>query len=149
MVGLRVRNVREASKFYQSLGFSQVGEVPEDAGDGDDIVLSFLAYGRSMLLISAIEGLPYPDTARERSIRTGPRGLGVKVALTVQDLDAAYSTFKASGCEITTEPMEEFWGVRLFTALDPEGYEWQITQTIVEISPEEGAKAAKEAWGLG
>ena len=111
--------------------------------------MHFLAYGSSMLLVSAIEGPPYPDTERERAIKAGPRGLGVKIAFSVRDLDATYEVFKDWGCEITTEPMAEFWGVRLFTALDPAGYEWQITQTIEEMTPEQGAEAVKEAWSLG
>lgn len=145
MVGLRVSDAQEASDFYQSIGFKQVGTIPD--GDGNTLV-SFLAYGNSMLLVSAIEGPPYPDTERERNIKAGPRGLGVKIALSVPDLDTIYAFFKGRGCEITTEPMEEFWGVRLFTAVDPAGYEWQITQTIKEMTPEEGADAAKAAWSM-
>jgi uncharacterized glyoxalase superfamily protein PhnB len=147
-VGLRVTNVQEASDFYRSIGFKQIGTIPDDASDKNDILMSFLACGNSMLLVSAIEGPPYPDSQRERNIKAGPRGLGVKIALSVSDLDAICAVFKEKGCEITTEPMEEFWGVRLFTALDPAGYEWQITQTIEELTPGEGAEAAKRAWSL-
>jgi uncharacterized glyoxalase superfamily protein PhnB len=147
-VGLRVGNVKEASDFYQRIGFKQIGTIPDDPGAGTELLVSFLAYGTSMLLVSAIEGPPYPDSERERNLKAGPRGLGVKIALSVPDLEAIYALFKGEGCEITTEPMVEFWGVRLFTALDPDGYEWQITQTIEEITPEEGAEAAKRAWSL-
>ena len=148
MVGLRVSDVQEASDFYRSIGFKQVGTIPGEPAGDDNILMSFLAFGNSMLLVSALEGPPYPDTERERNIKVGPRGLGVKIALSVPDLDAIYALFKDRGCEITTEPMEEFWGVTLFTALDPAGYEWQITQTIKEMTPEEGANAAKQAWSL-
>lgn len=149
IVGIRVSNVRDASNFYQSIGFEQYGTIPDEPDSDGAILESFLAYdNRIMLIVGAIEGPPYPDTERERSIKAGPRGLGVKLGLSVPDLDVIYGVFKEMGCEITTEPMEEFWGVRLFTALDPAGYEWQITQTINEMTPEEGAAAAKAAWSL-
>lgn len=41
---------------------------------------------------------------------------------------ATFKPLKRSLCELTTEPIKDFWYVRRFTVLDPFGCKWQITQ---------------------
>jgi uncharacterized glyoxalase superfamily protein PhnB len=50
------------------------------------------------------------------------------------------------GCQITAEPVQEFWGDRTFSCLDPFGYEWQFTQTAKRMTFDQLAQAAKAAW---
>jgi uncharacterized glyoxalase superfamily protein PhnB len=37
------------------------------------------------------------------------------------------------------EPIDEFYGDRVFMFLDPDGYEWKVSQTIKQVSLEEVA----------
>jgi uncharacterized glyoxalase superfamily protein PhnB len=117
-VGLRVDDVPAAVEFYRGLGYELIGSVPNPEGE---IVLAILRRGDANLIVDALLGLPFPDTERERQIRRGPRGLGVVIGLEVGDLDAAYAYCAERGCAITCEPMDEAWGERLFTFIDPFG----------------------------
>jgi len=45
----------------------------------------------------------------------------------------------AAGLEVLLEPVEEFYGDRVFMFLGPNGYEWKISQTVKQVSPEEVA----------
>lgn len=143
MIGIRVHRVEEAIHFYQGIGFKEHMCIPDEDGN---LLMCILSYGSSVIEVGILEGLPNPDTERERNIKKGPRGLGVKIGLAVPDLDSIYEFFKERDCVITTEPMEEFWGDRLFTAIDPFDFEWQITQTVKEMTPDEQKEAGKKAW---
>lgn len=50
------------------------------------------------------------------------------------------------GCTITCEPMDEAWGQRVCTLVDPFGFEWEPTQQIVDPSLEEANRAVVERW---
>lgn len=143
MIGIRVHSVEEAIHFYQGIGFKKHMSIPDEHGK---LLMCILSYGSSVIEVGILEGLPNPDTERERNVKKGPRGLGVKIGLAVPDLDAIYEFFKERNCVITTEPMDEFWGDRLFTAIDPFDYEWQITQTVKEMTSYEQVEAGKKAW---
>ncbi len=56
--------------------------------------------------------------------------------------------FKETNCEVTTEPMDDFGEARLFTVIDPFGYEWQITQVVNVMTPNEQKEAGKKVWGI-
>jgi uncharacterized glyoxalase superfamily protein PhnB len=141
--GLRVANVPAAIRFYRGLGFEEVGTVPAPGGGP---VFAILKQGDSLLLVDALEGMPFPDTERERQLKHGPRGLGVVLGLAVDDLDATYRYCTTAGCTITCEPMEEAWGDRIFSCLDPFGYEWEFSHPIAELSADEGLAAVQAKW---
>lgn len=89
--------------------------------------------------------MPFPDTERERQVQSGPRGLGVALGLVVDDLDAVLRYCQASGCTITSEPMDAPWGDRVFEFVDPSGYLWEISQPWAD-APEYGFAATRETW---
>jgi uncharacterized glyoxalase superfamily protein PhnB len=142
-LGLRVGDVRAAIRFYGGLGFDEVGVVPDPDGEP---VLAILRQGTVHLIVDALVGLPFPDSERERRIQHGPRGLGVVIGLGVDDLEATYAYCTEAGCEITCEPMDEAWGVRLFSCLDPFGYEWELSVPISETRPADGLAAVRASW---
>jgi uncharacterized glyoxalase superfamily protein PhnB len=142
-LGLRVGDVPAAMKFYGGLGFEEVGVVPDPDGEP---VLAILQQDEVKLILDALIGMPFPDSERERQVQRGPRGLGVVIGLGVDDLDAAYAYCTEAGCEITCEPMDEAWGDRVFSCLDPFGYEWELTHPIAEMSPAEGTAAVRASW---
>ena len=133
---LGVKDIERASRFYQALGFQQFA-LPRADGQ---LTLAVLSYGSSTLLLGRLEELHYEHQARAKRIRRGPHGLGVTLTLLVPDLQTAYQAVKASGLEILLEPVEEFYGDRVFMFLDPDGYEWKIPQTVKQVNLEEVAK---------
>jgi len=142
-VSLRVADVRRAAEFYQQIGFKFVMAVPDE---GDGWLLCLLRYGSGSILLGALDHPQFPRTGRQARLRSGPRGLGVRIDLTVPDLAATYTACAAAGCRVTAEPVQEFWGDRSFSCLDPFGYEWQFTQTAERMTFEQLSQAAKAAW---
>ena len=134
---LGVKDIERASRFYQTLGFQQQFALPRADGQ---LTLAVLSYGSSTLLLGRLDELHYEHEARAKKIRKGPHGLGVTLTLLVPDLQTAYRAVKAAGLEILLEPVEEFYGDRVFMFLDPDGYEWKISQTVQQVSLEEVAR---------
>ncbi len=61
--------------------------------------------------------------------------------------DAAYQKAVEAGGESVSEPQDYFWGMRSCVIRDPFGYRWSLSQKIEDVSPEEIARRAKEAFG--
>jgi uncharacterized glyoxalase superfamily protein PhnB len=138
-VVLAVEDLERASLFYQKLGFQQ-----EMALQGDDgqLVHVTLRFGPNILLLGRLSVTHYTNEVRARAIGAGPRGLGVTLLIVVPDLQAVYDAVKGACLEILLEPVDEFYGDRVFMFLDPFGYEWKIAQTIQQMSPEEVIQAS-------
>jgi uncharacterized glyoxalase superfamily protein PhnB len=50
------------------------------------------------------------------------------------DVDAHCERARAAGARITQAPVDEFYGERIYRALDPEGHVWVFTQPIAQVS---------------
>ena len=92
------------------------------------------------MLLGRLDELHYEHAVRARKIRQGPHGLGVTLTLLVPNLQKVYRAVTKAGLEILLEPVTEFYGDRVFMFLDPDGYEWKISQTVKQISREEVAE---------
>jgi uncharacterized glyoxalase superfamily protein PhnB len=57
----------------------------------------------------------------------------------VPDLAPAYEAVRAAGRQVLLEPVDEFHGDRVFMFLDPDGYEWKISQPIAPVGEQEVA----------
>lgn len=126
-VVLAVPDVREAVAFYQKLGFHETFAVP---GPDGQVVHSELASGTSTLMLGPLDLFHYQGNRRTRDIQSGPRGLGATLMLPVEGVDAIAETLRNYGLQILLEPVDEYYGQRVFCFIDPFGYEWKLTQTI-------------------
>jgi uncharacterized glyoxalase superfamily protein PhnB len=142
-VGLRVGDVVAAADFYRGLGFGDVAAVP--GADGNPVMVLLQREG-AMLIIDALEGLPFTASLREEQVKVGPRGLGVAIGLGVDDLDASYAYCIGSSCDITSEPRVEPYGDRVFECIDPFGYLWEISQPVAEVAADDSVNALREVW---
>jgi uncharacterized glyoxalase superfamily protein PhnB len=134
-VVLGVRDIEKASRFYQkTLGFRQQLALPRADGQ---LTLAILNFGSSTLLLGRLDELHYEHRVRAGKIRKGPHGLGVTLNLLVPDLQRVYKAVKKAGAAILLEPVDEFYGDRVFMFLDADGYEWKISQTIRAVSFDE------------
>jgi uncharacterized glyoxalase superfamily protein PhnB len=57
----------------------------------------------------------------------------------VGDVDAHYARAQAEGATILSAPADQPWGLRTYSALDPEGHQWELAQLLLVVEP--------EAWG--
>jgi uncharacterized glyoxalase superfamily protein PhnB len=133
-VALAVEDVERASRFYQQLGFRETFTIP---GPGGGLAVAILSTGTSQLLLGPLDEPHYESEARAALIRTGPRGLGMTLMLLVEDLAAIYDLVREQGLPILLEPVDEYYGDRVFFFLDPFGFEWKIAQQIETLSEDE------------
>jgi uncharacterized glyoxalase superfamily protein PhnB len=129
--GLRVADVRAAAEFYEDIGFQYVMAVPDDNGDW---ILCLLRLGSVSVLLGPLDHSRFPRTSSEHRIWSDAREHGTKIDLTVPELLATHDACVRVGCEITLEPTQEVWGLRVFTCVDPFGYEWRFTQRKDRLS---------------
>ncbi len=78
-------------------------------------------------------GHPGPDY-RNPSHRGGATQL---VYVYVDDVDAHFEAARAAGAHILSEPADQFYGDRTYSAEDPEGHQWTFGRRVrdVELAP--------------
>jgi uncharacterized glyoxalase superfamily protein PhnB len=141
-VALRVDDVAAATALYEMLGFVQIGAVPDPNGR---VLMVILRRGPVQLLVDALEGIPFPDTVRERLTKSGPRGLGVVIGIEVADVDETARLCAAAGCMVTAGPESAPWGERYVEVEDPYGYSWKFFRVLSD-PPDDGLQAAADTW---
>ena len=68
------------------------------------------------------------------------------IGLVVEDLDAVLAYCKDAGCEIVSDPEDTPWGDRVFSCLDPFGFEWEISVPLGDAANEDAFDATRERW---
>jgi len=69
-----------------------------------------------------------------------PRRLGAvcqSLVVLVDDVEAHYTTARAAGATIIAAPEDKPWGLRQYTAEDPEGHRWEFSQHLRDVPPAE------------
>jgi PhnB protein len=64
-------------------------------------------------------------------------GTAVKLALMVDDVDAAVALASVAGATVVMPPSDQFYGHRSATVRDPFGHEWMFQKEIEKVTPEE------------
>jgi uncharacterized glyoxalase superfamily protein PhnB len=130
---IMVDDIREGIAFYQRLGFREekAFSVADDTGR---LVHAHLSRADSAIFLG-VPGVSYfADNPRSKRIenagRTG-RGLGVTFVLQSDDFDGVYSMVRNENLEILYEPLQEWYGDRVFLFVDPFGYEWKVSQAKI------------------
>jgi len=59
-----------------------------------------------------------------------PRGSGVVVTLTPEDVDRAHDALVKKGAEVIFPPRDAPWGVRMFMLKDPNGFLIEVSKPI-------------------
>lgn len=129
-LALMVHDIAKARRFYEKLGFSEMMAIQDE---NKNLAASILQMGTSNLILGPVDDPHYYSRARAKKVEKGPRGLGSVILINVPDLDKIYKMVKKEGLEILLEPMDEFYGDRIFMFLDEDGYEWKVHQPIKKI----------------
>jgi len=64
-------------------------------------------------------------------------GVHQSLYIYVDNVDAHFSHAKEAGAGKLTEPVDMFWGDRMYTAHDPEGHVWSFAQHVKDVAPED------------
>lgn len=73
-------------------------------------------------------------------------GSPVTVMIYVKDVDALFAKAQSLGAKPVMPPMDMFWGDRFGKFADPFGHLWAIATHIKDVTPEEMARGAQEAF---
>lgn len=60
-----------------------------------------------------------------------------QVHVYVDDVDAHHARARDAGATIAAEPEDQFYGAKMYRAIDPEGHRWIFSQPTEEVSDEE------------
>jgi PhnB protein len=70
-------------------------------------------------------------------------GVSVQLRVMVDDVDAHHAHAAAAGATIVTAPEDQFYGERVYRAVDPEGHRWVFAQTVEALTFDEVAERAR------
>jgi uncharacterized glyoxalase superfamily protein PhnB len=82
-------------------------------------------------------GMPYSSPADIEGKNTQSVHVQLK-----SGLDAHCERARSAGAKIVREPDDQFYGDRVYAAVDPEGHVWSFGQTIREVTREEAEQAS-------
>ena len=112
-------------------------------GPDGTVVHSELEFAEGLIFVGPSSA--YAESASPASLE-GRYSQGLYVY--VDDVDAHFARARAAGAAIDEEPVDRFFGDRVYRARDLEGHAWTFGQHVRDLSPEELAAAAK-AEGIG
>lgn len=97
-----------------------------------------LGFGDGALIVAdATHGRRPPDP---------DAGIAHSVMVRVDDVDAHCATARAAGARILSEPADQPFGERQYTAADLAGHHWTFTQSIDDLSPEQWGGTTVSPW---
>jgi len=128
------RDNRSAIAWLQrAFGF----EVHEVLTDGkDNIVHAEMSFGDGVIMI----GNEFVDWAKSPASIGGKNTQRLHVQVE-RDIDAHYERARAAGATIVMAPQDQFYGVRTYVAVDPDGHHWTFGQPVRQVSNEEMERA--------
>ena len=133
------KDSRKAIEFYKkAFGAIERHVTPLPGGEG--IMHAEIKIGDSIIMLGD-EG-PHCPAKSAQTLGGSPIGL----YLYVQDVDAAFRRAVGAGA-VTRMPVRDmFWGDRMGAVTDPFGYTWTLATRIKDLTPEEIAEGAEEAF---
>ena len=140
---LVIKGASEAIEFYKkAFGAEETWRSP--APDGERLMHAEIRIGGSVVFLCD----DFPEYCGG-SCRD-PKSLGnssVTVHRYVEDCDEAVKRAEAAGATVTMPPQDMFWGDRYAVVSDPFGHCWSFATHVKDVTPEEMAEAAQEAFG--
>lgn len=71
-----------------------------------------------------------PQSDRDAALNLLAKGLMSRLVFTTDDVDALHDKLSAAGAEITSEPVDQHYGVRDFGVRDPSGNQLRFNQPL-------------------
>jgi len=99
-----------------------------------------------MIMLSPVEYVRTQQTKDE--LAKNKLGVGVEFYIGLngtKNLDEFFTEIKAKGITVISEPKTEFWGDRIFTVRDPDGYALTFSEHVSDVTPEARAIAFETA----
>jgi PhnB protein len=138
---LTVRNGAQAIEWYKTL-FGAIEKMRMPFPDDPQKIAhaELLVYGRVLMLN---EENPQWGTQSPLSIKGSSP---VSVMIYVENVDVLFAKAQSLGAKPMMPPMDMFWGDRFGKFIDPFGHQWAIATHTKDMTHEEMAKGAEEAF---
>ena len=128
---LVVDGAAKALDFYAAVfGATERTRVP---GPGDTIVHAEIEIGDSVVIVE--DASPYTGTKAPPP--GGLDGSPVFLFIYVEDVDAVVERAVELGAALQRPPVDQFYGDRDASILDPFGHGWTVATHVEDVSPEE------------
>lgn len=135
---LVIQDAAKAIEFYKkAFGAEEICRMPGPGGHG--IMHAEIKIGNSMIMMCD----EFPNMCRS------PHTIGgspVTIHMYVTDADKVWKQAVDAGAEIIMPIADQFWGDRYGKLKDPFGHEWSIATHVEDLSPEQMAQKAAEAF---
>lgn len=128
---ITVRDPEKSLDFYQhAFGFKPS---PQPLRDGSGkIVHAEMSYRDAYLMMGAEGAMG--------STKKTPASSGIECPigpyLYCDDVDALFKQAVAAGAQSIMEPQEMFWGDRMCSVKDPDGYDWSFATNVADFDPD-------------
>jgi len=131
---LTVGDLKTAASFYtKAFGFTNRGMMK--GPDGKPMHAELTLRGATIMLGPAWGGAKTPQEMG---------GSPMRLYIIVENADKVVAKAVKLGATAKGPGMDLFWGDRVGTVVDPEGYTWMISTHIAEPTPQEMNKKMKE-----
>ena len=141
---IRVTDMQKSLDFYtKTLGFQTTEKLTRRDGR---IVHASVGFDSPLLMISPVEYVRTPQTKED--LAKNKLGVGVEFHIGMngsKKLDEFFTEVKARGITVINEPKTEFWGDRIFTVKDPDGYALTFSEHKNDVTPEAWTAAYESA----
>ena len=136
---LTVGDVKAAAAFYQkAFGFAKRGIM--NGPDGKAMHAELTLRGTTLMLGPEVAQM---GTRSAKTLGASPTTL----YLLTENADKAIAKAVKLGATAKGPVMDMFWGDRVGTVVDPEGYSWMVATHKAEPTPKEMAQKMKEQMG--
>ncbi len=129
---LAVEDIAKSMDYYESvLGFKKGLAMP---GEGGQLMHGEVRIADNlMLMFSPAQGGQGP--VAQKLAQGGPKGSGVILYIDLgdQDIDRYYGDVKKAGAKVIQEIDDQFWGDRIFTIEDPDGYILTFSKHVRDV----------------
>jgi PhnB protein len=129
-----------AAWYADAFGAAERGRVPLPGGG---VMTVELAIGDSSLHLAS----EFADAGILSPLTIG--GTATVLQIQTGDADGLWARALGAGAEVRHELADQFWGERHGQLVDPFGHRWNIAQRVRDVTPEELAAGAAEAFGSG
>jgi len=141
---IRVKDMQKSLDFYtKTLGFQATDTLTRKDGR---IAHASVGFDSPLLMLSPVEYVRTPQTKDD--LAKNKHGVGVEFCIgmnSTKRLDAFFTEVKAKGITVVNEPKTEFWGDRIFTVKDPDGYALTFSEHVNDVTPEARVTAFESA----
>jgi uncharacterized glyoxalase superfamily protein PhnB len=141
---IRVMDIQKSMDFYTNILGSRATDTLTRK-DGK-VVHTSVGFDSPLLMLSPVALVRTKQTKED--ISKNKLGVGVEFCIgmsATRKLDSFFAEMKAKGITVVNEPKTEFWGDRIFTVKDPDGYALTFSEHVNDVTPEARLTAFENA----